>query len=345
MASDPFNGSSSSFILLGVPGLEAFSTCLGILFCSAYVLAMAGNGVVLLVLGLDKALQAPSHCFLGMLAVVDVLMVTSVIPRMLSVLWLGSAEIGSVACFVQMFLVHSTTAEESGVLLAVAFDRYLAVCHPLRYRCILTGRAIAQVGLAIVLRALLFTVPLMVLVTSLPYCGSRPVPHSYCEHLALAGLACAGPGPSGPYSVAWSSLVVGTGLAFIAVSYGVILRAVLGKEPGWKALSTCGCHLCVVLLFYVPGIVSIYCQRFPGAVAAGTRVLLADLYLALPATLNPLVYSARSRQLRRALLKVLLPGGFVPGAGVRGSPGAFVSAKAAQGVREVSRGREDFNEL
>ncbi|NWZ88011.1 O52I1 protein, partial [Poecile atricapillus] len=306
MASDPFNrSSSSSFILVGVPGLEAFSTGLGILFCSAYIVSMVGNGAVLLVLGLDKALRAPSHCLLGMLAVIDVAMVTSVIPRLLSVLWLGSAEIGSVACFVQMFLVHSTTAGESGVLLAMAIDRYLAVCHPLRYRSILTGQAIVQLGLAIVLRALLCTVPLMALVTSLPYCGSRLVPHSYCEHLAVASLACAGPGPSGPYSVAWSSLIVGTDLAFIAVSYGMILSAVLGKEPGWKALSTCGCHLCVVLLFYVPGIVSIYCQRFPGAVAAGTRVLLADLYLALPATLNPLVYSARSRQIRRALLRVL----------------------------------------
>uniref|UniRef100_A0A8C0U749 G-protein coupled receptors family 1 profile domain-containing protein n=1 Tax=Cyanistes caeruleus TaxID=156563 RepID=A0A8C0U749_CYACU len=276
MASDPFNRSSSSFILLGVPGLEAFSTCLGILFYSAYVLAMVGNGAVF-------------HCFLGMLAGIDVATVTSVIPRMLSVLWLGSAEMGSVACFVQMFLVHSTTAEESGVLLAMAFDRYLAVCHPLRYRCIPTGRAIARVGLAIVLRALLCTVPLMALVTSLPCCGSRLVPHSYCEHPAVASLACTGPGPSGPCSVAWSSLIAGTDLAFIAVSYGVILRAVLGKEPGWKALSACGCHLCVVLLFYVPGIVSIYCQRFPGAVAAGTRVLLADLdlYLALPAVLKP----------------------------------------------------------
>ncbi|NXQ58636.1 O52I1 protein, partial [Anthoscopus minutus] len=299
------NRSSSSFILLGVPGLAAFSTSLGILFCSAYVLAMVGNGAVLLVLGLDKALQAPTHCFLGMLAAIDVLMVTCVVPKMLSVFWQGRAEIGFVACFVQMFLVHSTTAEESGVLLAMAIDRYVAVCHPLRYHSLLSPRAIAQMGLAIVLRAVLVMVPLMGLVTSLPYCGSREVPHSYCEHMAVASLACAGRGPSGPYTVAGSSLIVATDVAFIAVSYGMILRAVLGKERCWKALSTCGCHLCVVLLFYVPGIVSIYCQQFPGAVSVRAQVLLADLYLTLPATLNPLVYSMRSGQIRRALLKKL----------------------------------------
>ncbi|NXH96587.1 O52I1 protein, partial [Pachycephala philippinensis] len=305
MASDPFNSSSSPFILAGVPGLEAFSTCLGILFCSAYVLAMAGNGAVLLVLGLDKALQAPTHRLLGMLAAIDVVMVTSVVPKMLSVLWLGSAEIGFVACFVQMFLVHSSTAEESGVLLAMALDRYVAICHPLRYHAILSDRTIAQTGAAIVLRALLLMVPLTGLVTSLPYCGSRRVPHSYCEHMAVASLACADPAPSGLYSVAGSSLVVGMDTASIAASYGMILKAVLGKESRWKALSTCGCHLCVVLLFYIPGIVSIYSQRFGGAVSALTRVLLADLYLTLPATLNPLVYSIRTRQIHQALLKML----------------------------------------
>ncbi|NXM48606.1 O52I1 protein, partial [Gymnorhina tibicen] len=300
------NSSSSSFILVGVPGLEPFHTCLGILFCSAYVLAVVGNGAVLLVLGLDKALQAPTHRFLGMLAVIDVVMVTSIVPKMLSVFWLGSAEIGYVACFVQMFLVHSTTAEESGVLLAMAVDRYVAICQPLRYHAILNGQTIAQIGLAIVLRAVLSMVPLTGLVTSLPYCSSRVVPHSYCEHEAVASLACADPGPSGLYSVAGSSLIVGMDTAFIAVSYGMILKAVLGKESRWKALSTCGCHLCVVLLFYIPGIVSICSwQQFGGAVSERTRVLLADLYLTLPTTLNPLVYSMRTRQIRRALLKML----------------------------------------
>ncbi|XP_017944676.2 olfactory receptor 52A5-like [Manacus vitellinus] len=161
MASDASNSSSSSFILVGFPGLEAFPTCLGVLFCSAYVLALVGNGAVLLVTGLDKSLRAPCHRLLAMLAAVDVLMVTAVVPKLLGVLWLNSAEMGYVACFVQMFLVHSATSAESGLLLAMAIDRYVAICHPLRYHSILSARAMAQMGLAIVLRALLFMVPLM----------------------------------------------------------------------------------------------------------------------------------------------------------------------------------------
>ncbi|NWI69922.1 O52I1 protein, partial [Todus mexicanus] len=307
-ASDPFNrpnSSSSSFLLVGVPSLEAFPAFLGILFCSGYIITMVGNGLVLTVIWLDKSLRDPVHCFLAMLAVIDVVMATSVVPKMLSVLWLKSAEIGSVACFVQMFLVHSATSEESGVLLAMAVDRYVAICHPLRYQTILNRQTIARIGVAIVLRALLFMGPLAGMVMSLPYCRSRAVPHSYCEHMAVAKLACADPRPSGRYSVVVSSLIVGTDVAFIAASYGMILRAVLGKTRCWKLFSTCGCHICVMLLYYIPGIVSIYVQHFGSSVSARAQVLLADLYLTLPSMLNPIVYSARTKQIRQVVLKML----------------------------------------
>ncbi|NWU53439.1 O52I1 protein, partial [Dromas ardeola] len=299
------NSSSSSFILVGVPTSEAFPTCWGILFCSGYIITLVGNGVVLLVIGLDNSLRDPIHWFLAMLAVIDVVMVTSIVPKMLSIFWLKSTEIGYMACFVQMFLVHSTTSAESGVLLAMAVDRYVAICHPLRYQTILNRQTIAQIGLAIVVRALLFIIPLTGMVTNLPYCHSHVVPHSYCEHMAVAKLACTDPRPSGLYSVAGSSLIVGMDMAFIAVSYGMILKTVLRKKLFWKAFSTCGCHLCVLLLYYIPGIVSIYAQQFSSGVSVHAQVLLADLYLTLPTMLNPIVYSIRTKQIRQAVLKLL----------------------------------------
>ncbi|NXN28075.1 O52I1 protein, partial [Nycticryphes semicollaris] len=307
-ASEPFhraNSSSSFFILVGVPSPGAFPTGLGILFCSGYIITLVGNGVVLLVIGLDNSLRDPTHCFLAMLAVIDVVMVTSVIPKMLSVFWLKSAEIGYMACFLQMFLVHSTTSVESGVLLAMAVDRYVAICHPLRYQAILNRQTIAQIGLAIVVRALLFMVPLTGMVTSLPYCHSRVVPHLYCEHMALVKLACADPRPSRLYSVAGSSLIVGMDMALIAMSYVMILKTVLRKKSCRKAFSTCSCHLCVLLLYYIPGMVSIYAQQFGSSISIHAQVLLADLYLTIPTMLNPIVYSMRTTQIRQAVLKLL----------------------------------------
>ncbi|NXD87902.1 O52I1 protein, partial [Halcyon senegalensis] len=306
--SDPFNhpnSSSSSFVLVGVPSLESFHTSLGILFCSGYVITLVGNGLVLLVIRLDNSLRDPVHCFLGMLAVIDVVMVTSIVPKMLSVFWMKSMEIGYTACFVQMFLVHSTTSEESGVLLAMALDRYVAICHPLRYQAILNRQTIARIGLAIVVRALLTMVPFTGMVTNLPYCRSHVVAHSYCEHMAVAKLACADPRPSGRYSMAVSSLIVGVDVAFIAVSYGMILQTILGKKSCWKAFSTCGCHICVMLLYYIPGIVSIYVQYFSSGVSTQAQVLLADFYLTFPTMMNPIVYSMRTKQIRQGVLKML----------------------------------------
>lgn len=310
MAPGPFsrpNSSSSSFILVGIPNLEAFPICLGILFCSAYVLTLLGNSMVLLVIVLDKSLRDPMHCFLAMLAAIDAVMVTSIIPKLLGIFWLHSNQIGYTACFVQMFFVHSTTSEESGVLLAMAFDRYVAICHPLRYRMILNRRTVARICLAIVVRALLFMLPLTGMVTNLPYCRSLVVPHSYCEHMAVTSLACADPNPSRLYSMSMSSLIVGMDTAFIAVSYLMILKAVLGKESCRRAFSTCGCHICVMMLYYIPGLVSIYVQQFSHAVSVRAQVLLADLYLTLPAMLNPIIYSMRTRRIRKAMLNVLIP--------------------------------------
>ncbi|NXU60082.1 O52I1 protein, partial [Turnix velox] len=279
------------FILVGIPDLELSPTLLGFLFFSSYLITLLGNGLVLLLILLDKSLRTPTHCFLAMLAFIDVLMVTSVVPKMLSTLWLKAGEIGQVSCFFQMFLVHSTTSAESGVLLAMAIDRYVAICHPLRYQTILSHQTISHMALAITLRALLFILPLTGLVSHLSYCHSHLLPHSYCEHMALAKLACGDTKPSQTYSLLGSSFIVAMDLTFIMASYGMILKAVLGKEKTCqKALRTCGCHLSLLLLYYVPGMVSIYAQRVGSGVRPREQVLLADIYLTLPTMLNPIIY-------------------------------------------------------
>uniref|UniRef100_A0A8C2SZQ5 G-protein coupled receptors family 1 profile domain-containing protein n=1 Tax=Coturnix japonica TaxID=93934 RepID=A0A8C2SZQ5_COTJA len=289
----PRNSSHAQpFLLSGLPGMAQFHHWVFLPFGLMYLVAVLGNGTILL---------DPMHCFLAMLAAIDVVMVTSVVPKLLGIFWFHSNQIGFTACFVQMFFVHSSTAEESGVLLAMAFDRYVAICHPLRYRMILNRQTVARICLAIVVRGFLVMVPLSGMVTKLPYCHSLVVPHSYCEHMAVTSLACADPNPSRLYSVSLSSLIVGMDTAFIAASYLMILKAVLGKDSCRRAFSTCGCHMAVMLLFYIPGLVSIYVQQFSRAVSVRAQVLLADLYLTLPAVLNPIIYSMRNRRIRKAI--------------------------------------------
>ncbi|XP_054830507.1 olfactory receptor 52I1-like [Eublepharis macularius] len=301
------NSSQSTFFLIGIPGLEAAHPWVGIPFCLMYLVALLGNCALLLAIRLDPSLHNPMFYFLGMLGVIDVVMATSVVPKMLDIFWMGSPKIDFNACLAQMFLIHSITAMESGVLSAMAFDRYVAIGHPLRYEAILTPQRVAQIGLAVLIRGILFMVPLSCMVRRLPYCASKWIPHSYCEHMAVVKLACVDPASSHIYAMVGSTLIVGSDTAFIAVSYGLVLRAVRKlseKTEQLKAFSTCTSHICVMLLYYLPGMASIYIQRFPQGTPPHIQVLLADLYLSLPPMLNPIIYSIRMKQVRKALCKV-----------------------------------------
>ncbi|KAJ6664806.1 hypothetical protein lerEdw1_005778 [Lerista edwardsae] len=302
------SSSAAAFFLAGVPSLQAAHSWLGLLFCSMYLVAVLGNGALLVAIRLVQALHRPMFYFLGMLGATDLVMATAVVPKMLSVFWVGAPQISFDACFAQMFLIHAMTAVESGVLLAMAVDRYLAICHLLRYEALLTPRRAGQIGLAVLVRGVAFMAPLTWMVRRLPYCASTVIRHSYCEHMAVMSLACADPTASRVYNLVGSSLIVGADTAFIAVSYGLILRAVAKlteKAAQLKAFSTCSSHLCVLSLYYLPGMASIYIQRFPRGVPPHVQVLLANLYLTLPPALNPLIYGRQMKPVWGALGKVL----------------------------------------
>ena len=198
---------------------------------------------------------------------------------------------------------------ETGLLLAMAFDRYVAICKPLHYKRILTPRVMLEMTVAITIRAIISMTPLSWMVSHLPFCGSNVVLHSYCEHIAVAKLACADPRPSSLYSLIVSSIIVGSDVVFIAASYILILQAVfdLSKNAQLKALSTCGSHVGVMALFYLPGMASVYVAWLgEDIIPLSTQVLLADLYLIFPSTLNPIIYGLRTKQIRNRTWSLLI---------------------------------------
>ncbi|NWI64096.1 O51E2 protein, partial [Todus mexicanus] len=182
----PFPNSSDlsppSFILASIPGLEAAHFWMAILLCSMYILAVTGNCAVLFIVKMETSLHAPMYFFLCMLAAIDLALSTSTVPRALSLYWFDSAEISFSACLVQLFFIHTLSAIESTVLLAMAMDRYVAICHPLRHAAILTNAATAKIGLVAMARGVLFFLPLPLLLLPLPFCSSRVLSHSFCLH-------------------------------------------------------------------------------------------------------------------------------------------------------------------
>ncbi|ELW71794.1 Olfactory receptor 51F1 [Tupaia chinensis] len=148
-----------AFLLIGIPGLEAAHGWISIPFSSMYTVALTGNCLILLAIRRTPSLHQPMYYFLSMLALTDVGLTLSTLPTTLGVLWFDHRLIGFNSCLVQMFFLHSFSVVESSVLLAMSFDRFVAISNPLRYAAVLTNNVIIKIGLAIVTRATVSLVP------------------------------------------------------------------------------------------------------------------------------------------------------------------------------------------
>ncbi|XP_053896848.1 olfactory receptor 52P1-like [Malaclemys terrapin pileata] len=300
----------STFLLMGIPGLEATHFWIAFPFCAMYVVALLGNFTLLYVITTEPSLHLPMYYFLCMLAGIDLVLTTSTGPKILSIFWFHSHEIGLECCVVQMFFIHSFSAMESGVLLAMAFDRYVAICKPLRYTAILTNAIVTKIGLAVFVRGIGLMTPLTCMVSRLPYCGPRVISHSYCEHMAVVKLACGDTTPNYVYGITAATFVVGTDSIFIAISYILILWAVLSlssRDMHLKSFSTCGSHVCVILVFYTPALFSFYTQRWGQNIPEHIHILLADLHLLVPPMLNPIIYGMKTKPIRGRVLRLFSP--------------------------------------
>uniref|UniRef100_A0A8C8ZTA8 Olfactory receptor n=1 Tax=Prolemur simus TaxID=1328070 RepID=A0A8C8ZTA8_PROSS len=299
-----------TFFLAGIPGLTAAHIWISLPFCFMFFLALTGNTVLLFLIQTERSLHQPMFFFLAMLSFVDLVLSLSTLPKMLAIFWFGATAISSYSCLSQMFFIHSFTAMESGVLVGMALDRFVAICNPLRYATILTPVVVAKIGGLVVLRAVGLTISFPSLAHRLPYCGSHTIAYTYCEQMAVVKLACGATTVDNLYAFA-VAVFLGVGdMTFIAYSYGQIVRTVThfpSPEARAKAGSTCMAHVCVLFFFYGPGFLSVVTQRFGPPTASAAKVILANIYLLFPPALDPLVYGIKTKQIRERLLTILSP--------------------------------------
>ncbi|XP_044859947.1 olfactory receptor 52E4-like [Mauremys mutica] len=295
----------STFILLGIPGLEAAHIWISIPFCAMYAIAILGNCIILFIVKTEPSLHGPMYYFLCMLAVTDLVMSTSTVPKMLSIFWSNSREISFSACLTQMYFIHCFSGMESGILVAMAFDRYVAICNPLRYSTTLTNSAVAKIGLAVVLRSGILAFPYPFLVRQWPYCRTNIIPHFYCGHMAVVKLACADISINSYYGLFDLFSVIGMDVVFIAVSYTLILRAIFRlptKDARLKTFGTCISHLCAISALYIPDFFSSLISRFGHSVPLHFLFLITSVYQLVPPVLHPIIYGVRTKQIRGRLL-------------------------------------------
>ncbi|KAE8628223.1 hypothetical protein XENTR_v10007403 [Xenopus tropicalis] len=297
----------TTFILLGIPGLEPFHTWISIPFCSIFLIAVIGNLVVLQIIISEVSLHQPMYIFVTVLSIIDLVLANSTMPKLLSIFWSSSNEIPYHTCLFQMFLLHAFSAIESGIFVAMAFDRYVAICNPLRYKVILSNGTIIRTSALAVIRGVICILPLFLLAERLPWYRSNIILHSYCEHMAVVGLACQDVSLNDHIGMVVGFLVLAMDSLFIVLSYIKILRVLqrLPSTAGLKAFGTCVSHVCAILTFYVPILVSSLVHRFGRNVPHPTHILLANFYLLIPPMLNPLVYGMKTKKIQQKVRKYL----------------------------------------
>ncbi|KAM4845223.1 LOW QUALITY PROTEIN: olfactory receptor 52N1-like [Thomomys bottae] len=299
-----------SFILNGIPGLEEVQLWIAFPLCAMYSVAVTGNLGLMYLIYSEAALHRPMYIFLALLSFTDVLMCTSTLPNTLCILWFDLKEIDFKACLAQMFFVHTFTGMESGVLMLMALDRYVAICYPLRYATILTNAVIARAGLLTFLRAVLLVIPFTFLTKRLPYCRGHIIPHTYCDHMSVAKISCGNVRVNAVYGLMVALLIGGFDILCVTVSYTMILRAVVSlssADARQKAFSTA--HICTIVITYVPAFFTFFTHRFGGhTIPPHAHIIMANLYLLLPPTMNLIAYGVKTKQIRDTVIRLLFKG-------------------------------------
>uniref|UniRef100_H0W8R7 Olfactory receptor n=1 Tax=Cavia porcellus TaxID=10141 RepID=H0W8R7_CAVPO len=303
------NTQSVTFLLTGIPGLKAAQVWVSIPFCLLYAIALSGNSMILLVVLREHSLHEPMYYFLAMLSATDLSLSLCTLSTTLGVLWFEAREINLSACIAQMFFLHGFTFMESGVLLAMAFDRFVAICNPLRYTTILTNARIALIGVIVLIKNVAVMVPVALFVKRLSFCKSLVLSHSYCYHVDVIQLSCTDNRINNILGLFTIFFTAGLDFHCILLSYILIIRSVLSiasSEEQKKAFNTCISHIGAVAIFYIPLISLSLVRRYGRSAPPFVHTIMANVFLLIPPVLNPIIYSVKTKQIRKAIMKVLI---------------------------------------
>uniref|UniRef100_H0XHL1 Olfactory receptor n=1 Tax=Otolemur garnettii TaxID=30611 RepID=H0XHL1_OTOGA len=300
--------SHTVFRLLGIPGLEDQHMWISIPFFISYVTALLGNSLLIFIILSKRSLHEPMYLFLCMLAGSDIVLSTCTVPQALAIFWFHAGEISLDRCITQVFFLTSIFTYESGILMVMAFDRYIAICYPLRYTTILRHSLIGKIGVVVFVRSYGTIFPIIFLLKRLTFCKNNILPNTACKHIVLARVSCDDIRVNIWYGVFVLLSTIVLDVLLIFISYVLILRTVFhipSQDARRKALNTCGSHVCVIILFYGPGIFSALTQRFGHHVPLHTHILLAKVCMLAPPMLNPIIYGIKTGQIREQGLSTL----------------------------------------
>ncbi|XP_007952987.2 olfactory receptor 10A3 [Orycteropus afer afer] len=293
------------FILLGFSNFPELQKLIFGVFLVIYLVTLMGNAIIILVISLDQRLHVPMYLFLQNLSVVEVSFSAVIMPEMLVVLSTEKATISFAGCFAQMYFILLFGGTECFLLGAMAYDRFAAICHPLSYPVIMTKMVFMKLIMFSWISGVMVATVQTSWVFSFPFCGPSEINHLFCETPPVLELACADTFLFEIYAFTGTILIVMVPFLLILLSYIRILFAIL-KMPSTtgrqKAFSTCASHLTSVTLFY--GTANMTYLQPKSGYSPETKKLMSLAYTLLTPLLNPLIYSLRNNEMKRALMKL-----------------------------------------
>ncbi|XP_012785025.2 olfactory receptor 2F1-like [Ochotona princeps] len=293
----------SEFILMSLSSDRKMQAGLFVLFGVAYLLTLLGNGLIILLIGMDTRLHLPMYFFLCNLSAVDLCYTSSGVPQMLVHFLLEKKTISFTRCGTQLFFSLALGGTEFLLLAAMAYDCYVAVCNPLHYTALMSPRLCVALAAVSWLVGLADSAIETAVTMRLPTCGHNVLNHVACETLALVRLACVDITLNQVVMVASSVVVLLVPCFLVSLSYTYIVAAILqirSTQGRRKAFSTCASHLIVVSMSYGMAL-------FTRSTASAEQDKVVVLFYAVVTPmLNPLIYSLRNKDVKAALSRVLM---------------------------------------
>ncbi|XP_036062843.1 olfactory receptor 13A1-like [Onychomys torridus] len=293
------------FVLQGFSGDPGFQGFFLAFFFILYILALAGNTLIIMAISLNTSLHTPMYFFLANLALLDIVCTSTVLPKLLEGLVGKGSRISYKGCMTQLFFLTWFLGAELLLLTAMAYDRYVAICRPLHYSMLMSWPVCVLLAGSVWLISAISTSVHTGLMAQLDFCGPNQIRHFLCEIPSLLLLSCS-PTTLNNIMIVIADVYFGVvNFLLTMISYSFIIASILrirSAEGKRRAFSTCSAHLVVVTLYYST-VIYTYVQPGSGSSLENGK-LVALLYTAVSPTLNPLIYSLRNKDVKVALRKV-----------------------------------------
>ncbi|KAI5099243.1 odorant receptor, family C, subfamily 103, member 1, partial [Silurus meridionalis] len=299
----------NNFFILCLPGLspDYYGLVSAVMFC-VLMCTLMGNGIFFALCIKEKSLQKPMYFIMLNLAASDVMFSSVTLPKMISRYWFGDGTLSFAVCFIQMHFVHYFGSVNAFIMAIMAFDRYVAICNPLRYANIVKESTILGLCLACWLLAEPTVFYSTFRAATFSYCASNKITQCYCDYTFVTRLSCTDRVPY-VFSAVFSAMVVLlTPLTFILFSYSAIIVTVFrisSTRGRLKTLSTCTSQLLIITLYFLPRCLNYLAGTIGISYNIDVQIVLILLYSLLPPLINPLIYCLRTKEAKECLKKHL----------------------------------------